>query len=57
MRYQWLRNGRSIHGARAATYRLRRADVRTHISVRVTAYRNGSTVRATSARSAAVRAH
>ena len=55
LRYQWLRNGRPIRGARASAYRLRRADVRKHIRVRVTATRSGTTVRATSARTRTIR--
>jgi hypothetical protein len=57
VRYQWLRNGKAIHGATRATYRLRKADVRKRVSVRVTAYRTGAHVRATSARTRLVRAH
>jgi hypothetical protein len=56
LRYQWLRNGKSIAGATHATYRLRKADVRKHIRVRVTAYSGAAKVLATSARTAAVRA-
>jgi hypothetical protein len=56
VRYQWLRNGKSIRNAHAKTYRLKKADVRKHISVRVTAYRGSAKVRATSARTALVRA-
>ena len=55
IRYQWLRNGRPIRGAHASAYRLRRADVRKHIRVRVTATRSGTTVRATSSRTATIR--
>jgi hypothetical protein len=42
IRYQWLRNGKAIRGATAPAYRLRRADVRKRISVRVTAYGAGN---------------
>ena len=56
LRYQWLRNGKAIRGATHASYRLRRADVRKHISVRVTAFRSGTKVRVLSPRTAAVRA-
>ena len=55
LRYQWLRNGRAIRGARASAYRLRRADVRRHIRVRVAAYRNGARVYTLSARTALIR--
>lgn len=57
VRYQWLRNGRSIRGATSATYRLRRADVHKHIRVRVTGIRDGVKVHVTSARTVAVRGH
>ena len=56
VRYQWLRNGKVIRGAKYASYKLKKADVRKHISVRVTAYSSGAQVRATSARTALVRA-
>ncbi len=56
VRFQWLRNGHAIGGATRASYKLRKADVRKHISVRVTAIRSGAKVRATSARTAAVKA-
>jgi hypothetical protein len=56
VRYQWLRNGRAIAGANHQTYKLRKADVRKHIRVRVTAYSGSAKVLATSARTAAVRA-
>lgn len=36
-RFQWLRNGKPIKGATAATYRLRKADLRRKVTVRVTA--------------------
>jgi hypothetical protein len=55
IRYQWLRNGRPIRGAHSPAYRLRRADVRKHIRVRVTATRSGTTVRATSTRTMTIR--
>jgi hypothetical protein len=55
LHYQWLRNGRSIRGAHASTYRLRRADVHKHLRVRVTATYNRTTVRTTSARTTAIR--
>ena len=55
LRFQWLRNGKAIRGATSTSYRLRKADVRKHISVRVTAFRSGAKVRATSSRTAAVR--
>ncbi len=35
--YQWLRNGMTIAGAAASTYRLQAADLGTRVSVRVTA--------------------
>ena len=56
VRYQWLRNGKAIRGAKYATYKLKKADVRKHISVRVTAFSSGAQVRAVSARTAPVRA-
>lgn len=56
VRYQWLRNGKAIHGATASSYKLKKADVRKHIRVRVTAIRSGVKVRAMSARTTAVRA-
>lgn len=56
VRYQWLRNGKAIRGATTSTYKLKKADVRKHIRVRVTAYSSGAKVSATSARTAAVRA-
>jgi len=56
VRYQWLRNGRTIAGATHKSYRLRKADVRKHMRVRVTAYSGASKVRAISARTSAVRA-
>lgn len=37
-RYQWLRNGRVIRGATAASYRVRRADRGDRIAVRVKAF-------------------
>ncbi len=57
VRYQWLRNGHAIKGAHRATYRLRKADVRKRVSVRVTAWRSGDRVRATSSRTRPVRRH
>lgn len=57
VRYQWLRNGKAIRGATRASYKLRKADVRKRISVRVTAWRSGSKTHVTSARTAKVRAH
>lgn len=56
LRFQWLRNGKAIRGATHASYRLRRADVRKHIRVRVTAFRSGTKVRVVSPRTTAVRA-
>lgn len=56
VRYQWLRNGRAISGATSSAYRVKKADVRKHLSVRVTASGNGNQVRAQSARTATVRA-
>lgn len=35
--YQWLRNGKVIKGATAASYRVRKADRKARLSVRVTA--------------------
>ena len=40
-RYQWLRSGTAITGARSRTYTLRVADVGKRVSVRVTAVRAG----------------
>ena len=57
LRYQWLRNGHAIRGAHTSTYRLKKVDVRKHISVRVTATRSGTRVLATSPRTRAIRAH
>jgi hypothetical protein len=56
VRYQWLRNGHAIKGASSSKYRLKKADVRKHIKVRVTAIRSGAKVLAASARTAAIRA-
>jgi hypothetical protein len=56
VRYQWLRNGKAITGANHRSYKLRKADVRKHIRVRVTAYSGSAKVLATSARTAAIRA-
>ncbi len=39
--YQWLRDGAAIKGATARTYRLTKKDVRTRVSVRVTARKAG----------------
>ncbi len=55
VRYQWLRNGHAIKGAHRTTYRLRQADVRKRVSVRVTAWRSGDRVRATSPQTRSVR--
>lgn len=55
VRYQWLRNGHTIRGAHRSTYRLRKADVRSRVSVRVTAYRSGTKVQVISPRTAPVR--
>lgn len=41
LRYQWLRNGRVIKGATKATYRVRRGDRRSLLTVRVTATKRG----------------
>lgn len=58
VRFQWLRNGAVIRHATASAYRIKRADVRKRISVRVTVARSGISSKATalSARSAVVRA-
>jgi hypothetical protein len=56
VRIQWLRNGHAIRGATTATYRLKKADVRKRLSVRVTATHSGARVHAISARTPAVRA-
>lgn len=47
--YRWLRNGKAIRGADAASYRLTRKDARKRLSVRVTATGPGGTATATSA--------
>ncbi|WP_198289901.1 beta-glucosidase family protein [Nocardioides sp. Iso805N] len=41
VRYQWLRNGKAIAHASHATYRVRPADYRTRVSVRITAEKSG----------------
>ncbi len=41
LRYQWLRNGHPIKHATKATYRIRKADRRKRLKVRVTGVRNG----------------
>ena len=41
--YQWLRNGVAISGAAESTYRVRSADLRKRVDVRVTGTRNGFT--------------
>jgi hypothetical protein len=41
LRYQWLRNGKAIKGARSATYRLVSADRGRRIAVRVTGSKAG----------------
>ncbi|MBT0994812.1 hypothetical protein KIN34_11025 [Cellulomonas sp. DKR-3] len=54
VRYQWLRDGRAIAGATKATYTARSADVRTRLSVRVTASKPGYRSAATTASTRAV---
>ena len=39
--YKWLKNGKAIKGATAATYRIKKADKRKKITVKVTAKRSG----------------
>ncbi len=56
LRFQWLRNGHAVRGATSSVYRLKKADVRKHMSVRVTAVRSGKKVLKTSARTHIVRA-
>ena len=41
VRYQWLKNGKKIKGAKKATYRVRAKDRGKKISVRVTAKKKG----------------
>ncbi|MGO4254972.1 choice-of-anchor Q domain-containing protein [Marmoricola sp. RAF53] len=41
VRYQWLRSGKAIRGATKATYKLRKADARKRMSVKVTYVRSG----------------
>nr|WP_231134804.1 Ig-like domain-containing protein [Motilibacter deserti] len=42
VKYQWLRDGKAISGAKAATYTLKKADKGHTVSVQVTAARKGS---------------
>lgn len=58
VRFQWLRNGAVIKHATSSAYKVKRADVRKRISVRVTVARKGVSSNATalSTRSAVVRA-
>ncbi|MBS4753243.1 M23 family metallopeptidase [Nocardioides sp. zg-ZUI104] len=56
LRYRWFRNGKAIRGATSSAYKLRRADVRKRVSVRITASKDGyATVTVTSARTKKVK--
>jgi translation elongation factor P/translation initiation factor 5A len=57
LRYRWLRDGKTIKGAKSATYTLTSADVGKKISVRVTGKKSGyASVATTSAETGSVKA-
>ncbi|MBD3923602.1 hypothetical protein IEZ26_03140 [Nocardioides cavernae] len=55
VRYQWLKNGKKIKGAKKATYRVRAKDRGKKISVRVTAKKKGYEKARTSSKSIKIR--